>query len=37
MNLTAAALAVAGAVGGFSDPQTIDNPYLPFSKFTRCD
>jgi hypothetical protein len=37
MNLTAAALAVAGAVSGFSDPQTIDNPYLPLSKFTRCE
>ncbi len=37
MNLTAAAMAVASAAGGFSDPQTIDNPYLPLSKFSRCD
>jgi hypothetical protein len=36
MNLTAAAMVVASAVSGFSDPQTIDNPYLPLSKFTRC-
>jgi len=37
MNLTAAALTVAGAVSGFSHPQTIDNRYLPLSKFTRCE
>jgi len=36
MNLTAAALTVMTAAG-FSHPQTIDNPYLPLSKFTRCD
>jgi hypothetical protein len=37
MNLAAAAMVVASAASGFSDPQTIDNPYLPVSKFTRCD
>ena len=37
MNLIAAALAATGAVSGFSDPRTIDNPYLPLSKFTRCE
>ena len=36
MNLTAAALTVMTAAG-FSHPQTIDNPYLPLSKFTRCE
>ena len=34
MNLIAAALVATGAVSGFSDPRTIDNPYLPLSKFT---
>jgi hypothetical protein len=37
MNLAAAALAFASAMSGFSHPQTIDNPYLPLSKFTRCE
>jgi len=37
MNLIAAALVATGAVSGFSDPRTIDNPYLPLSKFTRCE
>ena len=37
MNLTAAALVLASAVTPFSDPRTIDNPYLPLSKFTQCD
>lgn len=37
MNLAATALAFAAAVSGFSNPQTIDNPYLPLSKFTRCE
>jgi hypothetical protein len=37
MNLAAATLAFASAVSGFSSPQTIDNPYLPLSKFTRCE
>jgi hypothetical protein len=37
MNLAAATLAFASAVSGFTSPQTIDNPYLPLSKFTRCE
>lgn len=37
MNLTAAALALTTAVGGFSQPADIDNPYLPLSKFKRCE
>jgi hypothetical protein len=37
MNLIAAALVATGAVSGFSDPRTIDNPYLPLSKYTRCE
>jgi hypothetical protein len=37
MNLTAAALVLTSAVTGFSDPRTIDNPYLPLSKFQRCE
>jgi hypothetical protein len=37
MNLAATALALVGAVTGFSDPRTIDNPYLPLSKFDRCE
>jgi hypothetical protein len=37
MNLTATALALAAAIPGFSQPTTIDNPYLPLSKFTRCE
>jgi hypothetical protein len=37
MNLTAAALVLTSAVTPFSDPRTIDNQYLPLSKFTTCD
>jgi hypothetical protein len=37
MNLAAAVLALTSAVAGFSDPRTIDNPYLPLSKFDRCE
>ena len=37
MNLTAAALAVAGAVTGFSDARNIDNAYLPLTQFDRCE
>jgi hypothetical protein len=37
MNLTAAALVLAGAVPGFSSPTTIDNPYLPLSKWKSCE
>jgi hypothetical protein len=37
MNLTAVALAVASAVPSFSSPTTIDNPYLPLSKYRTCE
>ena len=37
MNLTAVALLAAGASPGFSAPTTIDNPYLPLTKFKRCE
>ena len=37
MNLTAAALAIASAVPSFSAPTTIDNPYLPLSKYRSCE
>lgn len=37
MNLAAAALALASAVPGFSAPTTIDNPYLPLSKWKSCE
>jgi hypothetical protein len=32
-----AAAGLAAATPGFSDPGRIDNPYLPLSKFTRCE
>jgi hypothetical protein len=37
MNLAAVALVAAGAVPGFTAPTTIDNPYLPLTKFKRCE
>jgi hypothetical protein len=37
MNLAAATIALVSAASAFSSPQTIDNPYLPLSKFSRCE
>jgi hypothetical protein len=37
MNLAAIALAAASAVPGFSSPTTIDNPYLPLTKWRSCE
>jgi hypothetical protein len=37
MNLSAAAMVIASALPGFSSPTTIDNPYLPLSKYKRCE
>jgi hypothetical protein len=37
MNLTAAALITVSAVPGFSAPTTIDNPYLPLTKWKSCE
>jgi hypothetical protein len=30
-------MAVAAVATGFGDPTTIDNPYLPLTKFARCE
>ena len=37
MNLVAIALLTASAVPGFSAPTTIDNPYLPLTKWKSCE
>lgn len=37
MNLAAVALVTASAVPGFSAPTTIDNPYLPLTKWKTCE
>ncbi len=37
MNLSAAAMVIASALPGFSSPTTLDNPYLPLSKYKRCE
>jgi hypothetical protein len=37
MNLAAIALVAASAVPGFSNPTTIDNPYLPLTKWRSCE
>jgi hypothetical protein len=35
--LATAPIGAAQAPTGFSDPRTIDNPYLPLTKFKRCE
>ncbi len=37
MNLAAMALVTASAVPGFTTPTTIDNPYLPLTKWKSCE